>query len=48
LFGPAGTRSWSAHDDGRADAPGLIERLKRECAVTVIEPPRLDQLDVSS
>lgn len=48
LFGEAGERNWSAQDEGRADAPDLIAQLKRECSITVVGPPRLDQLDARS
>ena len=47
LFGDAGERSWRAYDDGPADAPAIIERLQRECSVTVADRPRLDQLDIT-
>jgi hypothetical protein len=46
LFGDAGERGWRAQDDGPADAPAMIERLQRECNITVADRPRLDQLVV--
>ena len=45
LFGDAGERDWRAQDDGPADARAVIERLQRECNVTVADRPRLDQLE---
>ena len=45
LFGDAGERDWRAYDDGPADAPAIMERLQRECNITVADRPCLDQLD---
>jgi hypothetical protein len=45
LFGDAGERGWRAYDDRPAAAQAVIDRLQRECNITVADRPRLDQLD---